>query len=89
VLRVGYLSPEGGSVQLVESDRPADALLREELTDSARPLGTAPVDGRGWQRYQGRPGERALVLLEPQRTLLVVGVAADRELAELARSLRG
>ncbi|HEU5107784.1 MAG TPA: DUF4245 domain-containing protein [Micromonosporaceae bacterium] len=88
VLRIGYLTPSGAGVQLVESDRPADALLGAELTSSARPEGTRSVDGRDWQRYAGRPGERALVLLEPERTLLVVGAAGEEELAELAASLR-
>ena len=88
VLRVGYLTPDGDGVLLIESDRPADALLAEELTAAARPLGAVAVAGRDWQRYAGRPGERALVLLEPERTLIVVGAAADDELAELAASLR-
>jgi hypothetical protein len=87
VLRIGYLTPSGAGIQLVESDRPAEALLSGELTAAARPLGTRAVDGRDWQRYAGRPGERALVLLEPERTLLVVGAGADDELAALAAAL--
>jgi hypothetical protein len=87
VLRIGYLTPSGAGVQLVESDRPADVLLSAELTESARPLGTRSVAGRDWQRYTARPGERALVLLAPERTLLVVGAAGEDELADLAASL--
>jgi hypothetical protein len=87
VLRIGYLAPSGAGVQLVESDRPADELLSGELTESARPLGTRSVAGRDWQRYTARPGERALVLLQPDRTLLVVGAAGEDELADLAASL--
>lgn len=87
VLRIGYLGPSGAGFQLIESDRSADVLLAAELTDSARPLGVRQIAGRDWQEYQGRPGERALVLLEPERTLLVVGAGPDGELAELAASL--
>lgn len=87
VLRIGYLAPSGAGVQLVESDRPAEELLAEELTSAARPRGTRPIAGRDWQRYAGRPGEIALVLLEPERTLLVVGTGAEDELAELVAAL--
>jgi hypothetical protein len=87
VLRLGYLSPSGAGFQIVQSDRPADALLAEELTASARPLGGERLGDRDWQRYRGRPGERALVLLEPKRTVLVVGAGSDAELAALASAL--
>jgi hypothetical protein len=87
VLRLGYLTPAGAGVLLVESDRPADALLAEELTGAARPLGTRSVGGRDWQWYAARPGERALVLLEPGRTVIVVGDAAEDELVELATAV--
>jgi hypothetical protein len=87
VLRLGYLSPSDAGFQVVESDLPPGELLTGELTTAARPKGTARVAGRDWQRYAGRPGERALVLLEPERTLLVVGAGPDGELTELASAL--
>jgi hypothetical protein len=87
VLRVGYLSPSGAGFQLVESDLPAERLLGAELTTQARPLGVERVAGRDWQRYAARPGERALVLLEPERTVLVVGAGPPAEFAELATAL--
>ena len=88
VLRVGYLSPSGAGYQLVESDHATEALLGEELTVAARPIGTRQVAGREWRLYQARPGERALVLVEPERTLIVVGSGPESELTALAASLR-
>jgi hypothetical protein len=86
-LRLGYLSPSGAGFQLVESDQAAEAFLGEELTVAARPLGAKRIEERDWQHYAARPGEEALVLLEPERTLLVVGSGPEHELVELASSL--
>ncbi|HEX5741260.1 MAG TPA: DUF4245 domain-containing protein [Pilimelia sp.] len=82
-LRLGYVAPSGAGLQLVQTDRPADAVLREEL-GGGRPSGTVSAAGRQWQRYPGRPGEEALVLLGPERTVLVLGPAGAPELAVLA-----
>jgi hypothetical protein len=87
VLRVGYLSPSDAGFQLVESDHTAEAIIGEELTVAARPLGTVRVDGRDWRHYAARSGEEALVLVEPERTLIVVGSGPEEELTELASSL--
>lgn len=87
ILRIGYLSPAGAGFQVIESDRPADALLAAELTTGARPLGEERLGRLSWQHYLGRPGERALVLLEPDRTLLVIGAGSPAELIELASAL--
>lgn len=87
-VRLGYVTPEGQGVQLVQSTVPAGRLLPAELTEQARPEGVVEVDRRVWQRYASRPGERVLVLLEPDRTTLVVGPTSVAELRELAASLR-
>lgn len=87
VLRLGYLSPSGAGFQVVQSDRPAAELLGSELTSAARPLGAAEVGGRDWQRYAGRPGERALVLLAAERSILVLGAGDEAELTALAAAL--
>jgi hypothetical protein len=86
-LRIGYVSPSGGFVQLIESNADAEFVLRGELTADARPDGTKRIKGRSWQSYPGRGKERALVLLEPKRTIVVLGKAPAEELAALASSL--
>jgi hypothetical protein len=90
-LRIGYLTPSGAGVQLIERPGATDIgpVLRPELSPDARPQGTVSAGGRTWQRYSGRPGELGLVLLEPRRTTLVVGAAEEAELTQLAASLRG
>ncbi|TWJ31280.1 uncharacterized protein DUF4245 [Micromonospora sagamiensis] len=87
-LRLGYLTPEGRGVQLVQSNVPVERLLPQELTDRSQPQGALDLDGRSWQRYTARGNERALVLLEPARTVIVVGDATENELRELADSVR-
>jgi hypothetical protein len=88
VLRIGYLTPEGAGVQLVQSNVPAERLLTAELSADARARGTARIGDRSWQLFRARPGEQALVLLEPQRTVIAVGAASEDELRELAAALR-
>ncbi|SCL18829.1 Protein of unknown function [Micromonospora inyonensis] len=87
-LRLGYLTPEGRGVQLVQSNVPVERLLPQELTDRSQPQGALDLDGRSWQRYTARGNERALVLLEPARTVIVVGDATENELRELADAVR-
>jgi len=87
-LRIGYVTPSGGFAQVVQSDADAEPLLRRELGEGKRPIGTERIRGQAWQRYPGRKGEAALVLLEPNRTILVLGSAPIEELRALARALR-
>jgi hypothetical protein len=86
-LRIGYLTPEGRGAQLVESNVPAEKLLPAELS-GGQPQGTADLPGGRWQRYTARGNDQALVLLEPTRTVIVVGDAGDIELRQLAAALR-
>jgi len=86
-LRVGYITGSGGFLQLVESNRDAEPLLRRELGDG-RPGGSVRIHGVSWQAYPGRDGERALVWLQPRRTVLVLGRAPMDELRAMAGSLR-
>ncbi|MEJ3742025.1 DUF4245 domain-containing protein [Actinomycetes bacterium KLBMP 9797] len=87
VLRIGYVTPDDAGVQLIQSDVPAERLLPAELTAQNEARGGVDVDGQAWQRYTARPGEAALVLLQPDRTLIIVGNADERELNELAAAL--
>ncbi|WP_319463804.1 DUF4245 domain-containing protein [Micromonospora sp. RTP1Z1] len=86
-LRIGYLTPEGRGAQLVQSNVPAEKLLPAELS-GGQPQGTADLPAGSWQRYTARGNEQALVLLEPTRTVIVVGDAGDTELRQLANALR-
>lgn len=86
-LRLGYLTPSGKGVQVVQSNVPADRLLPVELTDKSQPQGVVELSGRTWQRYQARAGEWALVLLEPDRTIIVIGSVDEHELRHLAGAL--
>ncbi|MFC4148344.1 DUF4245 domain-containing protein [Micromonospora mangrovi] len=86
-LRIGYVTPEGRGAQLVQSNVPADRLLKTELS-GGQPQGPAALPGGSWQRYTARGNEQALVLLEPNRTVIVIGDAGEAELRRLAGSLR-
>jgi hypothetical protein len=87
-LRIGYLSPDDGGIQLVQSSIPAEQLLPAELTSGGQPQGATELAGRNWQRYSARPGELALVLLEPDRTVIVVGRVPEGDLRRIALALQ-
>lgn len=92
-LRLGYVTPAGAPVQVVESTVPTDRLLVEELSDRRgappAPTGAVTVAGATWERYAGPDGETALVRRDPDRTLLVIGRADESELQQLATALAG
>jgi hypothetical protein len=87
-LRVGYQPPSRDGVQLIESDRPIDALLRDELGTGARPGDLATIGGRQWRAYPvARDGDRALVLAGNGVTAVIIGTASDQDMRVLARIL--
>lgn len=86
-VRIGYVTPGGGSVQLVQSNLPAEELLVTVLRGGLAPTGTVEVAGRQWQQYTTGQGERALVRLEPELTTVVVGRVDAAELVELAAAV--
>jgi len=86
-LRIGYVDPDKDPIQLVESNIASAALIRSELTDTAAPGGTFQAGDRSWQRYNGRPGEDALVLFEKGRTIIIVGKTDTKNLESLASSM--
>ena len=87
-LRIGYVAPDGGGVQLIESSEPVDALLVRELGDNVRPIGTVAAGGATWDSFQARGAETALVFKGEVRTLIVIGHAPIDQLVVLAGSLR-
>lgn len=86
-VRIGYVRPDGGSAQLIQSGAPADLVLAAVLPAGATPAGTVAVAGQPWQHYTAGSGEQALVWLEPELTMLVIGRMSDGELAELAAAV--
>jgi hypothetical protein len=86
-LRIGYVDPDGGPVQLVESSVPLETLVRAELGDKVVSTGPVQAGTRTWQRYDARPGENALVLLDKERTIIVVGATEPENLQALAAAL--
>jgi hypothetical protein len=86
-LRIGYVTPDGGSLQLVQSTVPAERLLPDELPAPVTAAGNLQIAGRSWQEYPARGGERALVLLAPEQTTIVVGNTSAAELRTFAAAL--
>lgn len=87
-LRLGYVTPSGGFAQLVESNRDSAILLAGSVPPGARPAGTERIAGAPWAKYTGEKNHAVLALLQPHRTILVVGQTSDTEMRALAASLR-
>ncbi|MEV8513921.1 DUF4245 domain-containing protein [Dactylosporangium sp. NPDC051484] len=89
VLRLGMTAPDDGALQLVETAMPAAELVPAIVGKGARDDGEVTIAGRQWQRLsQGRPGERAIVQAGGGRTVIIVGQAKERQLEQLAGSLK-
>ena len=88
-LRVGYVTPAGTGLQLVETAAPVDQFLPAELGTDARPGNLVTIGGRQWRAYPSvRSGNRALVLVDDGRLVVVVGSANDDDLRTIAAALR-
>jgi hypothetical protein len=86
-LRLGYVDPDKDPVQLIESSVPTDALLPAELSTGAKPTGNFRSASGVWRVYDARPGEKALVLGDQNRTIVIVGRTDVDNLEKLATSL--
>jgi hypothetical protein len=88
VLRIGWRTPGGGSIQLIEGNLPPDTMMTRELGTNANSTGSADIGGHQWQVYDARQGERAYVLQETGRLTIVVGKASEAEFRKVIESLR-
>ncbi|MFI5956412.1 DUF4245 domain-containing protein [Cryptosporangium sp. NPDC051539] len=87
-IRVSYSTPDGGYLQLVQSNAAADSLIAG-IIDRTAPVGTEQIEGDTWTRYTAREGkENAFVLLEPDVTVVVVGDASADTARTMIRSLQ-
>lgn len=86
-LRIGYVDPGKDPIQLVESSVPPATLLPAELTDKAEPVTSFHAANGVWRLYNGRPGEQALIKIDQNRTIIVVGKADVENLERLASAL--
>lgn len=86
-LRLGYLTPSGGELLLVESNEDSGTLLARELGDEVQPQGEVSVDGQAWTHSIVRENERALVSIGADRTIVIVGRVSLDELTVFAGSL--
>ncbi len=87
-LRIGYVDPDKDPIQLVESSVPSATLLPIELSKQSEQIGNFRADSGVWRLYNGRPGEKALVLADESRTVVVVGKTDVKNLEALVGSLR-
>jgi hypothetical protein len=86
--RVGFTTPEGKFVRLVQSDRPAEAFVAAEA-GAAQSEGSRPVAGEDWQLLTNAEEERrAMWSSADASTVVLTGTTSYDELAELAESLR-
>lgn len=87
-VRVSYLTSSGTYLQLVQTDADSGDVILAEL-GAGKIQGSTDVRGVAWQRYSGRrPGETALVLIQPESTVVTSGDASLADLRTLAAALR-
>ncbi|WP_170323472.1 DUF4245 domain-containing protein [Cryptosporangium phraense] len=87
-IRVSYSTPDGGYLQLVQSNAAADSLIAG-IIDRTAPVGTEQIEGDTWTRYTAREGrENAFVLIEPDVTVVVVGDASLDTARKMIHSLQ-
>jgi hypothetical protein len=75
VLRIGLRGPDSAAVQMIESG--ADVGFVGSELGATRPDGVAVIAGRNWVRQVTARGEPALVLSQPDRTVIVLGAGGE------------
>ncbi|MFI9270580.1 DUF4245 domain-containing protein [Kitasatospora sp. NPDC052896] len=82
---LGFVTPEGKYAALEQSDAAKDDVLAA-VVPGYQPDGSASVDGKQWERYQG-DSYRGLTEPTGTATTVVTGSASYDELAQLAAAL--
>ncbi|MFC5950083.1 DUF4245 domain-containing protein [Pseudonocardia lutea] len=88
-VRVGYLTPDGRYLRLVQSDGAEEALVATEAGGPLAGTGVTDAGGLRWVTYQAEGGEPFRVAPapdDPQVRWLVTGSGTDAEFAALARA---
>jgi hypothetical protein len=87
-LRVGYVAPDGGGIQLIETDKPANAVISSELGSVGPVAKSVQAGGITWGVVNGKDSDLGLVDTESGRTVIISGQASEPELQQFAASLR-
>ncbi len=85
-LRVGFQTPDGAGIQLVETAATPEDVVRSELNNDAKFFKETDLGNGQWRHY-GTPGGNALIYSEDGLTILVHGKAESAELTEFAKTL--
>ncbi|MGK4582779.1 DUF4245 domain-containing protein [Kitasatospora sp. HPMI-4] len=86
VWHLGFVTPAGDYAAIEQSNGTRDQVI-EDAVAGAKPDGSASVDGKQWERYQGSR-YRGLTVQTGSATTVVTGSASYQELSELAQSLK-
>ena len=82
-LRVGYITPNGSGIQLIESDTPAATVIAAEVGAIGSVVRSVTIGGRTWGVV-----DHAMIDTESGRTVIISGQAPQAELTSFAGSLR-
>jgi Protein of unknown function (DUF4245) len=89
IVRVGWLTPLGGFVQLSQSGgAPLDVLTAETDRPGVGKTGSVEVAGTSWATYPGRRDEQAWVATLGRTTLVITGTAGQDEFRVLAETVQ-
>ncbi|HEY1487252.1 MAG TPA: DUF4245 domain-containing protein [Micromonosporaceae bacterium] len=88
MLRVGYVSPHGDGIQLIETNEAATLAIDSELGNVGSVARSVDAGGRSWGLVDAKGSNLALVDTEAGRTVIITGDASQSELQQFAASLR-